>query len=151
MELHQMAEKAWVRTFENYLHTAHNVGKVTDVREALQGIIDHVNKSAGQNLFHVKDPEKDCRYFDVQLGDCHIATFFKNVSMFEASVMPEITPSIFDTVDTFIHNAIKYMNLVHSHSAIKRSIEPFVKQIEVNRDNVSKSVATLLAICKPRL
>lgn len=151
MELYQMAEKAWVRTFENYLFTAHNVGKVTDIREALQGIIDHVNKSVGQNLFHVKGPEKDDRYFVVQLGDCRIATFFKNVSMFEASVMPDITPSIFDTVDTFIHNAIKYMSLVHSHEAIKRSIDPFVKQIEVNRDLATNGIVAFLKASNVRL
>jgi len=144
MELHEMAEKAWVRTFENYLFTAHNVGRVTDIREALQGIIDHINKSAGVDLFVAKGPEKDDRYFVIQLGDTRIATFYKNAAMFEASVMPQITPSIFDTVDTFIHNAIKYMSLVYNHESIKRSIDPFVKQIETNRDLATKGVAALL-------
>lgn len=130
MELYQMIEKAWVRTFENYLFTAHNVGRVTDIRKALEGIVEHINKSAGMVLCVMKGPEKDDRYFVIELDGVRIATFFKHKTMFEASVMPEITPTIFNTIDTFIHNAIKYMSMFYAHDTMKRTTEPLLEAMQ---------------------
>ena len=93
------------KQLDRYVDQARSMGKITDVRRALQELIDPVNEQLGHPVFTTRE---DGRYFICEFDEVRIFTVYEHPTTGKLAVSyhPECGESIFTTFYDILSSTI---------------------------------------------
>jgi hypothetical protein len=108
------------RQLEKYVDAARSIGKIVDIREALQKLIDPINEQLGQSILTTRE---DSRYLICEFDGVRIFTAFENPTSgkLDVSYHPACGEGIFTTIHDILTAAIYAMTLEWHVNTLKNN------------------------------